>query len=709
MQRKNHLYKRTMLILLLILSSSYSYGLNSDEAPRTILFFGRFHPLLLHLPIGALVVAFFIDIVGRIQKNYPASTIRNMLGFSAFFAIITGILGYFLSLEGGYHEQTLDLHFYTGILTALLTTILFLISRKATFKTNKIFQPLFVLSLISISVAGHFGSVLTHGDNFLTEYASPAKKEKTIEVVDSLRMYSDVVAKILDEKCLQCHNSNKRKGDLSLISKIDILKGGESGEVLLAGNAHKSLLFEQLLLPISDDDHMPPEGKGQLTKDEIHLLEQWINEGLDFENYVKNPENDTIKNLLKNYLVFDKIDIPIASRSDINDVKAAGFRVLELVPGKAELYVKQLEPNPTKKNIAKLSALKEQIVELDFGNTEVTDQMTGVIKKFKNLRMLRLNSLRITDKSIKNFKNLKRLEILNLYNTGISNQGLEELLSAIQPKQLYTWKTTVDRETATRLASEFDVRIQNNIQEGFVEMSMLEVPIIEPPNTLFVDSVNLKIESKLKNVELRYTLNGDVPDSTSQLFADKLVINSSKTLKIAAFKKGWLPSETVAIEYAKIKHKVPNFSIEDKPDVRYPNANKLFDLEEGSPSFKDGKWTGFLGFDVNTTIDLGIAKTVDNISINCLENVGNYILFPKGLIVYASNEKNGKFKKLGNIEITRKGEGGGLPELKKVTLKIPSTTARYFKVVVQNHKVLPKWHPGAGTASWMFVDEIYLW
>ena len=74
-----------------------------------------------------------------------------------------------------------------------------------------------------------------------------------------------------------------------------------------------------------------------------------------------------------------------------------------------------------------------------------------------------------------------------------------------------------------------------------------------------------------------------------------------------------------------------------------------------------------------------------------------------------SKTRNGKFRKLGEVKISRKGQGGGVPELKKVTLNIPSTTARYFKVIVQNHKILPEWHQGAGTASWMFVDEIYLW
>jgi len=143
MKDSNQLYKSIFLVVILIFGVATLYAIKTEEAPSFILFLGRFHPLLLHLPIGALVVTFFIDILGRIQKQYPAKTISNLLGFTALFAIITCFLGYFLSLEGGYQKDTLDIHFYTGIATAILTSVLFFISLKPNFKSNKIFLPLF--------------------------------------------------------------------------------------------------------------------------------------------------------------------------------------------------------------------------------------------------------------------------------------------------------------------------------------------------------------------------------------------------------------------------------------------------------------------------------------------------------------------------------------------------------------------------------------
>ncbi|WP_299889520.1 c-type cytochrome domain-containing protein [uncultured Lacinutrix sp.] len=709
MKENNQLYKSIFLILILVFGVATLYAIKTDEAPRFILFLGRFHPLLLHLPIGALVVTFFIDILSRFQKNYPEITVRNLFGFIAVFSIITCFLGYFLSLEDGYNKDTLDLHFYTGIGTAIVSCFLFLMSLKPDFKSNKLFLPLFIIALVCISVAGHYGSVLTHGDNFITEYASAPEKEKTIEIVDSLRLYEDVVAKILDAKCIQCHNTTKQKGELALLSKAHILNGGVSGVSAIAGNASESLLYSRLLLPITDEKHMPPEGKEQLTKDEIWLVEHWINEGLDFENYVANTsENIELRKKLEKYLVFDTIEIPKASKDDIEEVKLAGFRIIELVPGEADLNVKLLKAKPTEDIIDKLSVLNEQIVELDLSNMAVTDAMTSVFKKFKNLKSLRLNGTKISDVSLKYIKDLKNLETLNIYNTNVSNQGLSELLKTIKPKTIYAWKTKVDKETAIQLEKEYDVDIQNTIVDGFIKKSQLEKPVVSPNKTLFTDTIHINIRSRIKGVDIRYTLNGKIPDSTSKIYNGEIILEASKILKIASFKKGWLPSEILERELTKVDNRVEKFVMKTKPDERYPDSNKLFDLKEGSLDFKDGQWVGYFGTSLNTTIDLGAIKTINNISFNCLEDVGSWILYPTDFIVYASNYKNKDFKKIGELDIKRQGQGGE-PELKKVTLKLPETKTRYLKLRIKNHEKLPAWHPSAGNPSWLFVDEIYLW
>jgi hypothetical protein len=48
---------------------------------------------------------------------------------------------------------------------------------------------------------------------------------------------------------------------------------------VIAGKAAESLLLKRVALPMDDDEHMPPEDKEQLTKEEVALIQWWINEG----------------------------------------------------------------------------------------------------------------------------------------------------------------------------------------------------------------------------------------------------------------------------------------------------------------------------------------------------------------------------------------------------------------------------------------------
>ncbi|WP_338356046.1 chitobiase/beta-hexosaminidase C-terminal domain-containing protein [Yeosuana marina] len=701
--------KKQILLIISLFFFGISYASNAENVPRAILAIGRFHPVILHLPIGALLLTFFLDIVGRIKKNYPKNMIRYALGFSAFFSIIACVLGYFLSLEGGYSEKTLDLHFWTGILSATLITVLFLLSSKEGKLIKRLFFLLFLATIICISVAGHFGSILTHGDNFLTEYIKTPNKAKTITQIDSLHIYNNVVLKIFDDKCIQCHNSTKNKGDLSLISKEAISLGGKSGEIIKSGNADESLLYEHIKLPISDKKHMPPEGKPQLTKDEVWIIKYWIDHSKTSDDKVVNiAKNDTLNNLLKNYLVVNEQQIEEASVEDILEVEEAGFSVRKLVPNKPELWVKFKKGTITKNSVETLTNLKEQITELDLSNSSLSDDMTNDLKKLKNLKKLELNNTYITDKSLKNIDDLNHLSVLNIVNTQITDKGLENLFTYIKPKHIYAWKTNVNYDIAENIENKYDVDINVGIVEGFVDIPNIIPPILLTKKTLFTDTLSIKLESKLKNSTIYYTVNGDEPDTTSLKYTNPILIDSTTHIAFKVFKKGWLPSEILKKDFYKIKYHVSDYSIVYKPESQYSGPEKLFDMELGSENFKDDKWTGFLGKDINATANLGDVKSISHITVNCLGKSNDWILFPTQIIVSTSLNKTSGFKEMGTLKINEDNKND-MAEIKKFTVNIPETKAQYVKVEIKNPKVLPNWHEGAGNASWIFVDEIYLW
>jgi mono/diheme cytochrome c family protein len=78
--------------------------------------------------------------------------------------------------------------------------------------------------------------------------------------------------------CRKCHNTDERKGDLSLDTVADVLKGGGSGPAVTAGRPSKSLLYQAV---VQEDDAvaaMPPKGK--LPDADIAVLKAWIEQGL---------------------------------------------------------------------------------------------------------------------------------------------------------------------------------------------------------------------------------------------------------------------------------------------------------------------------------------------------------------------------------------------------------------------------------------------
>jgi hypothetical protein len=92
-------------------------------------------------------------------------------------------------------------------------------------------------------------------------------------------VFADLIQPILVRRCAACHGPEKHKADLSLESYETLAKGGKDGPVLVAGKPLDSPIIYRLLLPLDDEDHMPPQGKPQPTLSEIAALQWWIDCG----------------------------------------------------------------------------------------------------------------------------------------------------------------------------------------------------------------------------------------------------------------------------------------------------------------------------------------------------------------------------------------------------------------------------------------------
>src|ERR1041385_4927236 len=255
------------------------------EFPAWLQSIGRMHPLLLHLPIGAVVIAMLALLLKR--------DVSNLVALAAITAAVAAIMGIILAKEGGYSEDTLAWHKYSGALLSFVLCATYFINSK---------KIILASSFGLLLVAGHFGSVLTHGDEFILAPLI-AKKENKLTVSDSTSLYAAAIQPIFHQKCTGCHNEKKRKGDLVLSTLMGIASGGEHGVVWKAGSPQASLLMKRILLPETNEDHMPPKGKAQLPAAEVQLLFQWILSGADTAKaWTKYQPSDTVRKLADQFI-----------------------------------------------------------------------------------------------------------------------------------------------------------------------------------------------------------------------------------------------------------------------------------------------------------------------------------------------------------------------------------------------------------------------
>jgi len=105
-------------------------------------------------------------------------------------------------------------------------------------------------------------------------------------------------------------------------------------------------------------------------------------------------------------------------------------------------------------------------------------------------------------------------------------------------------------------------------------------------------------------------------------------------------------------------------------------------------------------------VDLGQETTINEISIDFLQNNRAWIFLPKYVTAYYSND-NEQFLAIGTIRnIIPEKKGGTF--IQTYTISADNLKARFIKVSTEALKTCPDWHIGAGKNSWIFVDEIVI-
>jgi mono/diheme cytochrome c family protein len=98
---------------------------------------------------------------------------------------------------------------------------------------------------------------------------------------EGIPVFAKVIQPVLEAKCVACHGEEKRKGRLAMHTFEALAAGSGNGPILEADadDASRIEMIFRTELPEADEEHMPPQGKPQLTPEELAIIKWWVKEG----------------------------------------------------------------------------------------------------------------------------------------------------------------------------------------------------------------------------------------------------------------------------------------------------------------------------------------------------------------------------------------------------------------------------------------------
>ncbi len=462
--------------------------------PRFFIFLGRFHPLILHLPIGWILLAVMLEaqrlpILCDWMPPSSSSLKSFIMMLGAVSSFIAVILGWMLSFSGGYDADLLQRHFTFGLLTAIGANLCFICRLLPLPRMEAIAYPLLLLATVGmLTLAGHLGASITHGSDYLTEYAPAPVREllgfpvivphEIPEEVDDRQAFEDVVKPILTTSCLTCHSGEKFNGGLRLDTYAGLMKGGSDGPVVNTATPDVSELLHRINLPASEEKHMPPAGHPALNSDQIAVLSWWVKAGA--------PEKQTVAELKTPpeiiHILTSQTPLPapgsaaasVLPKADSQEASATGENVTPIsggsvshlpeIPGRLD----EIVPNgPDLEYTAgfqfaqiddeqfdKLAPVAEHVIWLNLARTHISNKGLELLPKMAHLQKLELQDTKIGDSALASIAQVKSLEVLNLNGTQITEQGLPKLASLQQLKRLYLYNTAITEMGVKNLKSQ---------------------------------------------------------------------------------------------------------------------------------------------------------------------------------------------------------------------------------------------------------------
>jgi mono/diheme cytochrome c family protein len=439
----------SFLVSIALLLLPFVFKLDGKTHADWQQFLGRFHPLVVHLPIGLILLVPLLELAGKYR---PAMLEAAMfvLSLSVLSCLLALTLGYLLAYGSGDAGAGVARHMWGAI--ALTIAVLACALLRASSGSPRGFYPyMLACVLLLLAWTAHQGGSLTHGNNYLTEYLPAPLKRFGVGTVraeaspfpDSF--YAQHIHPIFDANCVVCHGAQKVKGRLRLDTYDRAMRGGEDGAVIIPEKPERSILLQRITLPPDQKKFMPSEGKPPLKPEEIAWIRAWILQGA-------SPE---LKSLAGIYVREKEAPLPqvtdySAKMTEIaQTAKSVGVTLVPVSRNLGDGLILNTVDAGQKFGDAQLAGLVRfapYIVEAQLGRTSVTDGCFPTLAKFTHLRALHLEETAVTGAGLSSLTQLPQLSYLNLSGTRVTEAATAPLKTMKNLRHLYLYNTPAERQ-----------------------------------------------------------------------------------------------------------------------------------------------------------------------------------------------------------------------------------------------------------------------
>ncbi len=258
-------------------------------------------------------------------------------------------------------------------------------------------------------------------------------------------------------------------------------------------------------------------------------------------------------------------------------------------------------------------------------------------------------------------------------------------------------------------------RFTRKLEQHFVRLDIIGVnycdavymveitPEYNAENEMFM----IGMKTEMPNAEIRYTLDGTAPGLESTLYDTLFELRESAVIKAQTFvdKQARGQVSEREINFHKAIGKTVTYT--DPYSDRYTAGGDmgLVNGIKGSVHYGDGRWQGFSGDDAEAVIDLGEVMPINRISVSFLQNMTTWIFLPASVEIFTRKTEEAAFEKAATfLNAVPMEEKEAM--VKEFSRTFTGLEARYIKLHAANPGPCPAWHPGAGSPSWVFTDEI---